>query len=523
MSIVPINDTHRLPYIKGKFRAIKLGSGLTTPLKFYDSDNNDLGYEIYTNSEGYICDANGNLLGNGIFLHNDAVVSGYYQGARFVQWAVRGVDSNMQINDGKLRNKLGDVIWSANSARDYTLQWSDIAGTPNLNQWSEDEQPSVLTSSPWDTLSVGQYTKIVTVAYDTSYTPPANGIANLTLVPQPSDKTRYGQVIFLKVMDYSKARALQLWNYGDDQHKICTVIGAGTVLLALLSDGKFVCLEQSGDLNYRDFGDIELNPIVQNGNSVTNDIRYISDTTPRVLRIYGEPRDINYKIVELNLYKGDLTKERRTVLWWRPDTENAKYACLVRVWNGTEWINLIWLRPYTPMEVIFYPNAINGIDAITLDADKPTQPSVVAVTCEQERYSLDQVTSRVTSYSRPNTLPTGASRIVVQWDTSTIQTGGTSYRLVTEFVVPPNWKGDFFLKGVAHNVDTIATGSVSLHARFRTPDGVGTEHDGVLIRFGSGDDGIYRFAENGNGNLCDGCGKFFVESDATGGIYQAIG
>ena len=54
MANISINDTHRLPYIKGKFTATKLGPGQTANVKFYDSDDTDLGYEIYTNSEGFI-------------------------------------------------------------------------------------------------------------------------------------------------------------------------------------------------------------------------------------------------------------------------------------------------------------------------------------------------------------------------------------------------------------------------------------------------------------------------------------
>ena len=47
---IQINDTHRLPYSKGKLTAIKLGSGQTTPVEFFDQDEQSLGYTVYTNS-----------------------------------------------------------------------------------------------------------------------------------------------------------------------------------------------------------------------------------------------------------------------------------------------------------------------------------------------------------------------------------------------------------------------------------------------------------------------------------------
>ena len=50
-----ILDTHRLPYRNAEFTAVALGT--TTPVKFHDADGNDLGYKVYTNSGGYICDS----------------------------------------------------------------------------------------------------------------------------------------------------------------------------------------------------------------------------------------------------------------------------------------------------------------------------------------------------------------------------------------------------------------------------------------------------------------------------------
>lgn len=512
MANISINDTHRLPYIKGKFTATRLGPGQTANVKFYDSDDNDLGYEIYTNSEGFICDAAGNLLGNGVFVHMDAVVSGYYNGARFVQWAVKGIESGVQVNDGKLRNKLGDVIWSANSQRDYTLQWNDIAGTPAFNSWSENEQPVVIVSSASDSVLVNQFTKIITIAYDQTAELQASGISNLTLIPKPGDSPRYGQVIFVRVMDDSKARALQLWNAnsGDVPQKICTIVGKGSALIALLSNGMFVCLESSGDTAYSDIGSMDINP----SQATTFEPRYIDDSTPRVVQIHGTPTHVLYDNVELNLQRGSLTAPRRLILWWQPTTEYAKYQCLVQALNNGIWSQVMWLRPYSPMEVLVYPSPTNGISIVTVNADVPTMPSVAEVQPTVGHSEIDGEYTR-TIVSQKITLPTGQTRVSVAWRQAEFFDGGPKYILIAKFVVPWGWKGDVFITG-AGNIQPAGTlgAVVELKAVFVTPDNT------PLHWYGSAVTDIGQalgFADNAGGDWCSGCAKFFIEANVQSG------
>lgn len=514
MSNISINDTHRLPYIKGKFTATKLGPGLTTNVKFYDSDDNDLGYEIYTNSEGFICDANGNLLGNGVFVHLDAVVSGHYNGARFVQWAVKGVAADLQVNDGKLRNKLGDVVWSANSQRDYTLQWNDIAGTPAFNSWSENEQPVIIEKAAWDSVLVNPFTKIITIAYDSNAEVQASGISNLTLFPKPDEKPRYGQVIFVKVMDASKARALQLWNASNDIYtpaqKICTIAGTGSALIALLSDGTFVCLEQSGDANYNDIGVMTLNST----QATTFEPRYIDDSTPKVIQIHGAPTHIRYDSVELNLQRGSLTAPRRVILWWQPTPDNAKYQCLVQAFDNGVWNQVMWLRPYTPMEVIIYPTPTNGISIVPVNADVPTLPSIAEVRPTVGHSEIDGQSTR-TIVSKDITLPTGVSRVSVAWNQSEFYDGGPKYILIAKFLVPWGWKGDVFITGAGNISPAASLGAVvELRAVFATPDGTPLHWYGSAIT----DIGqALGFADNSGGDWARGCAKFFIEANVPGG------
>lgn len=518
MANIAINDTHRLPYIKGKFTATKLGPGQTANVKFYDSDDNDLGYEIYTNSEGFICDANGNLLGNGVFVHIDAVVSGHYNGARFVQWAVKGVTTNLQVNDGKLRNKLGDVVWSANSQRDYTLQWNDIAGTPAFNTWSENEQPVIIESPSSDSVLVNQFTKIITIAYDSSAEVQTSGVANLTLIPKPGEKPRYGQVIFVKVADVSKARALQLWNAsnGGTAKKICTIPGTGSALIALLYDGTFVCLEQSSDANYSDIGSMDLNP----SQATTFQPRYIDDSTPRIIQIHGTPTHYIYENVELNLQRGSLTIPRRLILWWQPTAEYAQYQCLVQALDNGVWNQVIWLRAYTPMEVIVSPTQTNGLSVVPVNADVPTIPNVTVVRPTVGHSETDGEYTR-TIVSRDITLPTGMSRTSVLWNQAEFYDGGPKYKLITKFVVPWGWKGDVFITGAGNITPAGTLGAlVELKAVFVTPDGTplhwsGSDNTETGQALG--------FADNAAGDWASGCAKFFIEANVqSGGVGGGV-
>lgn len=523
MANISINDTHRLPYIKGKFTATKLGPGNTANVKFYDSDDNDLGYEIYTNAEGFICDANGNLLGNGVFVHIDAVVSGHYNGARFVQWAVKGIAADLQVHDGKLRNKLGDVVWSANSQRDYTLQWNDIAGTPAFNTWSENEQPVIIESAASDSVLVNPFTKVMTIAYDPNAEVQTSGIANLILSPKPGDRPRYGQVIFVKVMDASKARALQLWNPSNDApaQKICTIRGTESALIALLSDGTFICLEQSVEENYNDIEVMDLNSTL----ATTFQPRYINDSTPKVIQIHGSPIHMVYDNVELNLQRGTLTAPRRLVLWWQPSPTDSKYQCLVQAFDNGVWNQVMWLRPYTPMEVIVYPTPTNGISIVPVNADVPTLPSITEVRPTIGHSEIDGSSTR-TIVSQNITLPTGVSRISVSWNQAEFYDGGPKYILIAKFLVPWGWKGDVFITGAGNIAPAGSLGAVvELKAVFVTPDGT------PLHRYGSSITDIGQalgFADNSGGDWASGCAKFFIEANVPsmgigGGVFARAG
>lgn len=433
--IIPIVDTHRLPYVKGQFTAVKLGGGNTTPVHFYDSDDNDLGLEIFTNADGFVCDSNGNLLGNGVFVHTDAVISGHYHGSRFVQWVTRGQSDGIQINDGKLLNGQGDVIWSANAAYNHTLHWNDIAGKPLFNEWEENEQDVVIeTVNSRDNVVVNKFTKVMVVGYDNNLSEVPT--ANLTLLPQSNGPQRFGQVIFVQV-NPTKAKALQLWNEGDST-PFCVVHGWGSALISLLSDGKFVCLEVSENDN--DFTRVE----------TTGSLEYnVSDSSQTVVQIYGTPqpsitgRDPN-GITYVKLKNAGLSRPRRIVLWWQPTSENSKYLCRVRADAGGQTLDICDLHPYRPIEVTVFPGTGIDLNVSTLGIDEQVEPLYSELVLTQNGTdSHNQIKSNIVA------LPTACTKVRLVWDVSsvTIVEGGGSPDFYALIKVPPRWKGDIVVMG----------------------------------------------------------------------------
>lgn len=358
MANISINDTHRLPYIKGRFSAIRLGTGSTTPVKFYDSDGHDLGYIIYTNSEGFICDGNGNLLGNGVFVHEDAVVNGYYNGSRFVQWVVRGMSSDMQINDGKLRNGEGQEVWSANAQRDYTLNWADIANRPKLNEWSENEQVVIMTSSTsMDSVDVNRFTKIMTIGFEESL--PNTDTANLRLTPVSGESPRYGQTIFVQLASI-KAKKLKMWNAGDSA-PFCTVPAGGTALIALMSNGRFVSLKQSSGSDGISYEQTTV---------FCNNVYNLGKETPAYITVtdVSAGGSTMYQRVAIDA-SGLAGSARRVVLLWQPKPEFGDMYKKLRVYGDSNSMMLngipaLELLPYRACEALVAYDANAGTSVI---------------------------------------------------------------------------------------------------------------------------------------------------------------
>lgn len=429
MAIIPINDTHRLPYIKGEFTAVKLGAGATTPVKFYDADDNELGYKIYTNSEGFVCDANGNLLGNGVFVHVDSVINAHYNGNRFSQWVAKGYSSGSTVNDGKMLNAEGQEIWSANSPRNYTLQWTDIAGKPQLNEWSENEQVVLIDvnspGGPFDAVIVNKFTKIMTLSYSDSL--PEAEIANIILSPQPSDSQRYGQVIFVQRTN-ARAKKVCLWNASGSQ-PFCTIPEGGNAVIALLSDGSFVALSV-GQGNGESTG---------LGIGMVYQTTFIAEDTPGTIAIRdnadgGQTMYMRWCMNAVNLGN----KSKRLVLIWQPDPQYGNQTKKLKVYGNVNQMTLngvaiMELMPYRACEVIVTYDAQNSTAAVVPIGNVDTT-SVPAVQSSPTTLNDSQVT-RALFQSASTVLDLALSG-------GTTPTPEDKKVFPIRVEVPPNFEGD---------------------------------------------------------------------------------
>ena len=216
---IPASDTHKVDYKNGTLTAKRLGT--TIDIKFFDGNDNDLGFSVRVNNKGYLCDTNGTLYTNGVFLREDAVVT-YVGPSGTTSWTVKG-QSDTPVEDGKLLDVNGNVVWSANSSGNYTLNYNDLANKPSINEWSESQQDVIVTSQgsgEWDTVTVDKFAKFMVVSAQTA---PDDGIIRLKFTPEVAN--RWGQVI--QVMNISNY-PLQLKNASDDSD--ITGVRAGEIV-----------------------------------------------------------------------------------------------------------------------------------------------------------------------------------------------------------------------------------------------------------------------------------------------------
>ena len=215
---IPASDTHKVDYKNGTLTAKRFGT--TIDIKFFDGEGNDLGFSVRVNNKGYLCDTNGTLYTNGVFLREDAVVT-YTGPSGTTSWTVKG-QSDTPVRDGKLLDVDGNEVWSANSAGNYILNYNDLLNKPQINEWSESQQDVVVTSQgagEWDTVTVDKFAKFMAVGASSA---PADGAIKLKFTPEVSN--RWGQVIqVLNVSNYP------LWIHNDSDDSDITSIMPGEI------------------------------------------------------------------------------------------------------------------------------------------------------------------------------------------------------------------------------------------------------------------------------------------------------
>ena len=415
-----ILDTHRLPYRNAEFTAVALGT--TTPVKFHDSDGNDLGYKVYTNSGGYICDSNGNLLGNGTFVGEDALVVCTYNGSQITQWSVKA-QSNQVVNDGKLLDKNGMEIWSANSGDNLQLSYNDLADIPDDDPWDEREQRvNINVSGGGLNVNVNTFTKTLVLGtsladkqFDVYLTPPAGRTAQVIFVQGAFDDDVY----------------LNVFNAFDQQvgaEKICTIRGKENAMISLLSTRKYIKLETDKDLIIGGFVDGSENHV-------------ITDITPPVVQIRDGGTDVDETERFIFMTASQITKPRKVTLWWIPQVAgNENKPCRVMVQTGPATVEVaLTLQPFRPCECLVFFDSTNNRTQIVptgylLQAEGPKLTRLDApCTGTGNRY-----------VSATLAVPASTSILYVR-PTGVIQGTGQT-EVIIPFKLPPNWKGDLLIQ-----------------------------------------------------------------------------
>ena len=334
---ISVCDTHRLPYPNCALTAVKIGT--TTAIKFYNSSNEDLGMTLHTNCAGYLCDGNGTLYTKGVFVHEDATVKATFQDGTSTNWDVLA-DSSVTVNDGKMLNKDGTEVWSANSADNYTMNYNDLANQPHINEWRESEQDVVFEQNN-DTVVVDPYTKIMVLGDpDSKLSPQLYGLGMATLELQRGTwSDRWGQNF--KVMNTTD-KTIGLKNQGDPLPFVIVERGS-YVIVSWLTDGTFSAYPRD--------------PLVSVDSGVVgamnNTASYVvTDSTPDMVRFTTPNNDIASigTLPTINL-SVSVTRTRKLFFKWVPTNWQLRQA---RVYVNS--VLVAQINAQQVYEVICYPN-----------------------------------------------------------------------------------------------------------------------------------------------------------------------
>lgn len=281
---ISIQDTHRLPYNNATVSAVKMENGNTTPLHFFDSEDVDLGENVYTNAKGFLCDTNGTLYTSGIFVKEESEIILTLRDGSYTTWRVKPTNDE-PVNDGVLYGKTPESpennpvlvpVFTANSANPGYLRWGNILDKPGFNQWSENEE-SVRLEADNDSVTLGKFTKTVTVSLDPDFTTSAADHFTLTVTPHPN---RYAQVVTFR--NETLKQLVLLAPNGDFIAKVNPANFGGvpnTAIVSLHRDNVFVpATDTQGICDVPDVAQLDTVPLVRCG-------IFIDDHTPDLYRV----------------------------------------------------------------------------------------------------------------------------------------------------------------------------------------------------------------------------------------------
>ena len=353
MNFISIHDTHRLPYNNATITATRTQEGDTTPLEFFNAvDEESLGYEVYTNARGYICDRDGNLYTKGVFVREDAYVTATLGDGASTNWIVRP-DSDITINDGELLGRIEDnqarreqeelegktfvlfdghwhlKLHSANTPDNRRLRLKDLDEVPAFNEWKEVEQVVELKVNQ-TTVVVEEYTKVLVLQWSGTK-PSDHDVVDISVDTQVVDgRHRYAQHCL--VYNQTGMRVV-LKNTSSPQSTIGIIAPDGTMNMGLFFLESNIVGEWIADDRLADWDDgldadqagdnvvyVEGIPTVGPIGNEMFEVK-ITDRTPNVLHIVA--RDINFNgaspkpgEIKIKLTGENITKSRDITVWF---------------------------------------------------------------------------------------------------------------------------------------------------------------------------------------------------------------
>lgn len=354
--ILSIQDTHRLDYKNATITARRYGT--TTPIPFFQSDGTGLGLEVYTNSQGYLCNSGGSLYTSGVFVREQAEITATFRNGNSTSWIV-APDESERIHDGKLYgedpNNPGQYIeiFSANSENPGFLAWENILRKPSFNVWYESETVVKMTQAD-DTVDSSvtdlKFTKTMSIIAEAGVVP-----KTLTIIP---DQSRTGQNISVRNLT---GYPILLKNSDNTPIKLIMPSDAETDRICQL------VLFGSGDHKLRAVGDAEFYPKtldIQNVASFASGIT-INDSTPDVIRVNISDTLRNTMMANpayvanltMNLICNN-TAERRVKIWLQ---NNATYGGMTLAYNSSP---IYTLNNYCVVELVIPEKAYRDLGQI---------------------------------------------------------------------------------------------------------------------------------------------------------------
>jgi hypothetical protein len=406
-NFLSIHDTHRLPYNNATITAKTVQSGDTTPIKFYsghEPDSEDLGFEVFTNARGYLCDRSGNLYTDGVFVKEDAYITMTLGDGARTSWIVRA-NSDAVVNDGKLLGKIVDdrsqweegreyvqfgghwrlVLHSANTPTDLKLPLADLADVPPINEWKESEQVTQIGPLSRN-VTIEEYTKTLVLQWNGTKPETHEPVYVTVKTAVVNGRHRYAQHCL--VYNQTDMRLTLVNESGSTIGNIAPTgsMNMGLFFLVDADTGEWIADNKLEDWDFgldasNDGTSVEVSGAPSYGFYTVE----LNDRTPNILRIVAKninfagiqpyPREIPIKLVGNNL-----TKPRTIRIWFQNSSEGDGVSLPAVIYVTDANQSLCILYPASFCE-LFVGQGVFTVDnaPMVLDNEVKASPTFTAI------------------------------------------------------------------------------------------------------------------------------------------------